>query len=126
MAVDSRSTPFAHGPEESLRGSPRLVDVLRVGECFLSRANGIELGGKDLLTVEQQIDAVCPADGRSRIGLHGRRKGRIPDRDFREEDGCRSSDARGQSHSQQDDKREGYAAHSKRLNADLTQILACW
>src|SRR5262250_2252074 len=119
MAVDSRSTPFAHGLEESLRGAPRLVDVLRVGECFLGRANGLELSGKDLLAVEQQINAVCPADGRSRVRLHGRGKGRVPDRDFWEEDGGGSSDARIQSHSEEDDQREVYAAHSRSLDADL-------
>src|SRR5712692_4217151 len=85
VAADARPTTLAHGLDEGAGGRARLVEVLRVSERCLRRANGLGLSREDLLAVEEQVDAVAPADRRRRVRLEGRGKGGIPDRDLGED-----------------------------------------
>ena len=107
VPVDARPTAFGHGLEEGLGRRAGLVHVLRIGERQLGGADGFDLGGKDLLTVEQQIDAVRPTDARRRVGLHGGREGGILDGDLGEHDRGWGPDAGDYRHCQGRDDREG-------------------
>jgi hypothetical protein len=72
------------GLRNLLRHRAVLIEVLGVRDRFVSGANGIQDGGKDLIAVQQQVHRVAPGDPRRRIGLDRRGEGRIRHRQVRQ------------------------------------------
>jgi hypothetical protein len=78
---DTRATPAGELAKEPLAHHAVLVVVLRVGDRRRRLADAGEQGGKDLVTVQQDVDAVAVHDGGARDALERGAKRRVVDGD---------------------------------------------
>jgi len=70
------------------------VEILRVGDRLARRADRRQLGGKDLIAVQQHLHGVAAADRRDGIGLDGRNERGVGDRQLRHREMGRHASAR--------------------------------
>jgi hypothetical protein len=104
--MDACLATLTHSLDECLRGRARFKNVLRIGEGLVSRAYGGDLGGENLLAVQENLDTIRPPDGRGRIRLHRRGEGRILDRDLRKHERTRTPDTGDDGHGQHSQDQE--------------------
>jgi hypothetical protein len=83
VSAEARPAPLTDGFHEGHRRRPVFVEVLRIGDGALSTANGGELGGEDLIAVEQKVHPIPRAHRGRRVRLHGGNKRRIGHRHLR-------------------------------------------